>query len=373
MLINRAFIAAYILLSVFLTGQSSAGVINTLKLPPGFRINIFAEGLRGPRFMAFNPDGILHVTLTRADRVVALPDFDGNGTADKIITIASGLNNPHGIAFFKEHVYIAETVKVVRFRQNDSSLRFEDNETIVPELPTKGGGHYTRTVVFGPDGKMYVSVGASCNLCIESDKRRASVLRFNPDGSSPEIYAEGLRNSVGIVFHPKSGELYGTDNGRDWLGDDLPPDEINIIRRGRHYGWPYCYGQRIVDPEFDEEKFCRSTEPAVADIQAHSAPLGLAFYTGTSFPERYRGRLFVALHGSWNRSIPTGYKVISFPVKNGKISENHEDFITGWLRGNFKSGRPVDIVQDTNGNLFISDDYGGRIYRVTYEKRAAQP
>jgi glucose/arabinose dehydrogenase len=339
-----------------------------LKLPDGFSIGVFADGLDGPRLMAFGPSGVLHVTQTRKSSVLALPDADGDGVSDRKVTVASRLDNPHGIAFFKGHVYIAGTERIVRFTQEPGSLLFADKEVLVRDLPTEGGGHFTRTVVFGPDEKMYVSVGSSCNVCVEDDRRRAAVLRFDPDGSNPEVFAEGLRNSVGIVFHPDTGELFGTDNARDWLGDDLPPDEVNIIRQGKHYGWPFCYGRRVADPEFDRAGFCKRTEPPAMHIQAHSAPLGLRFYTGSAFPERYRGGLFVALHGSWNRSVPTGYKVITVPFKNGQPSAPYEDFITGWLKGKSKWGRPVDVVQGPGGDLFISDDYEGRIYRVYYAK-----
>jgi glucose/arabinose dehydrogenase len=344
--------------------------LGALNLPPGFTVNVFSEGLDGPRLMAFGPSGTLYVTLTREGRVAALVDGNGNGEAEKTVVAASGLDRPHGIAFYRGHVYIAETGRVLRFGHDKKTLKFRDMEVVVPRLPARGGGHFTRTVAFGPDGKLYVSVGSSCNACVEGEKERAAVLRFNPDGSGKEIFAEGLRNPVGLVFHPATGEIFGTENGRDWLGDDLPPDEINVIKKGGHYGWPYCYGDGIHDPEFDKEDFCARTEPPVAEIQAHSAPLGLVFSIKLKFPPRYRGGLFVALHGSWNRTVPTGYKIIHIPFKDGRPAGGQEDFVTGWLRADgTKWGRPVDVVFDGKGDMFISDDYAGAVYRVSYKNR----
>lgn len=368
---KAAFALVFLLFLACADTPGQAGVsgrLGALKLPPGFTVNVFAEGLDGPRFMAFGPSGTLYVTLTREGSVMAL--VDGDGEAEKAVVAASGLDRPHGIAFYRGHVYIAETGRVLRFGHDKKTLKFRDMEVVVPTLPTRGGGHFTRTVAFGPDGRMYVSVGSSCNACVEGERERAAVLRFNPDGSGKEIFAEGLRNSVGLVFHPARGELFGTENGRDRLGDDLPPDEINVIKKGGHYGWPYCYGDGIPDPQFDMEDFCERTEPPVAEIQAHSAPLGLVFSSGGKFPPRYRGGLFAALHGSWNRTVPTGYKIIYIPFEGGRPAGGEEDFVTGWLRPDgAKWGRPVDVVFDKKGDMFISDDHAGAVYRVSYKKR----
>lgn len=348
-------------------GGEENGPLEGLSLPPGFSISVYAEGLEGPRFMAFDPNGNLYVTLTKKGTVVALPDKNRDGRADKTVTAASGLSLPHGIAFYEGRAYVAETGRVSRFMQDPETLAFLDREVVVPVLPTRGGGHFTRTVAFGPDGKMYVSVGSSCNVCVEEKRERASVLRFNPDGSGKEIFAEGLRNSVGLAFHPESGELFATENGRDWLGDDLPPDEINALKKGGHYGWPYCYGHGVVDPKFNNKGFCPGTVPPVVEIQAHSAPLGLAFYSAEKFPARYRGGLFVALHGSWNRTLPTGYKIIYVPFSGAGPAGAYEDFVTGWLRGGSYWGRPAGIIETPGGDILISDDFAGTIYRVTYQ------
>lgn len=340
-----------------------------LQLPPGFRITVFAERLEMPRFMAVSPEGILFVSLPSSGQVVALPDKDGDGRADRIVTVASGLNAPHGLAFFKGSLYVAETGRILRLQDRDGDLRADKIEVIVPHLPP-GGNHWSRTIGFGPDGKLYVSIGSSCNVCIERDHRRATILRYNPDGTGEEIVAQGLRNAVGFTWHPETKMLWATNNGRDWLGDDLPPDYITIVQEGAHYGWPSCYahqGKAILDPEFGRPEVCQQMALPTFEIQAHSAPLGLTFYTGTLFPPEYQGDLFVAYHGSWNRSVPTGYKVVRIPMKEGKPGKP-EDFVTGWLRGGRAWGRPVDLVVGRDGALYLSDDGAGFIYRITYKR-----
>jgi len=328
----------------------------------GFEIQEYASGLGSPRFMALSPDKVLFVTVLGDGAVAALPDLDQDGKADKSIAFIKGLKRPHGIAFHDGYLYVGETNQISRFKYSGVDKEPGKKEVIVANLPTKG--HFTRTVSFGPNGKMYVSIGSSCNVCIEKDKRRASVMRFNPDGSGGKVYARGLRNSVGLAWHPLTDELWATDNGRDWLGDDLPPDEVNIIKEGEDYGWPYCYGDKVPDPDFNNPEKCKSTITPVVGIQAHSAPLGLTFYDGEMFPPQYKGDLFVAFHGSWNRSIPTGYKVVRIKMKDG-IPQGIEDFAYGWMTATKKFGRPVDVLVGIRGELYVSDDLGGVIYKIT--------
>jgi glucose/arabinose dehydrogenase len=335
-----------------------------IRLPPGFHLDTFASGLGSPRFMAVSPTGDLFVSVPSRGQVVALPDRAGRGRADRVVVYASGLNRPHGLAFFQEFLYVAETDAVVRFAYRPGELAGGKPEVVVRDIPG-GGGHWTRTIAFGPDGKMYVSVGSSCNVCEERDPRRAAILQFNPDGTGGRIFAQGIRNPVGITFQPQTGELWATNNGRDWLGDNLPPETILIVKDGAHFGWPYCYGSRIPDPDHGRPDFCKTTALPAVEIQAHSAPLGLAFYTGGMFPPEYRGDLFVGLHGSWNRSEPTGYKVIRIPLRDGKPG-TPQDFATGWLQGSHARGRPVDVVTGKDGALYVSDDRAGVIHRITY-------
>ena len=341
--------------------------LEEIKLPRGFKIEVFASGLSSPRFMAFSPDGVLFATIINDGEVIALPDKDNNGKADRTVTFVEGLSTPHGIDFHKGYLYIGETNQIVRFKYHGLDSEPGEKEIVVPNLPT--GGHATRTVRFGPDGRMYVSIGSSCNVCIEKDERRAAILQFSPEGSGGKIFASGLRNSVGITWSPETKEMWATDNGRDWLGNDLPPEEINIVKQGGNYGWPYCYGDGIPDPKYGNPEFCTQTIRPAFKMQAHSAPLGLTFYTGKLFPPEYRGDLFVAFHGSWNRTDPTGYKVVRIKIKEG-VPEQIEDFASGWLQGLRAWGRPVDVIVGPDGSLYVSDDRGGIVYRIAIDKEA---
>ncbi len=337
-----------------------------LKAPPGFKVSVFASGLDGPRFMAVGPDGFIYVTLPRAGKVVVLPDRDHDNAADDRVVFAEGLDSPHGIAFRGGDLIIAETGGLVLLRDTDGDLKADYKKVISRDIPS-GGGHWTRTVAIGPDNRLYVSVGSSCNVCLEKDRRRAAVLRFEPDGGKGAVYASGLRNSVGIAFHPLTGELWGVDNGRDWLGDDLPPEELNRITEGADFGWPFCYGERVPDPEYGTVERCAGTVPPMVEMQAHSAPLGLAFGHGLDFPAPYKDVLYIAFHGSWNRSRPTGYKLIGIPFADGRPSGEPFDFITGWLKWGGARGRPVAPLVGPDHALYLSDDKAGAVYRITAE------
>jgi glucose/arabinose dehydrogenase len=338
-----------------------------IHLPSGFAIDVFAKDLGHARFLAFDPRGTLLVSVPRSGRIVALPDRNGHGRADRVDPVVEGLDLPHGLAFFQGMLYVAETGRVVRFGYDPGTHRVTGPpQVVVPGLPPRGG-HWTRTIVFGPDGRFYVSVGSTCNDCEERDQRRAAVTRYRADGSEAQPFATGLRNAVGLAFRPGTDELWATVNGRDWLGDDRPSEYVTRLQEGGFYGWPYCHwvsGVLLVDPDLGSAERCRKVARPTFEYQAHSAPLGLAFYTGKQFPAEYRGNLFVALHGSWNRSVPTGYKVIRLRLDGG--APKAEDFATGWLVGSRAFARPVDLAVGPDGSLFVSDDTSGVVYRIRF-------
>jgi glucose/arabinose dehydrogenase len=348
--------------------------LSRLKAPPGFHITVFASDVDGARMMVFSPGGVLLVSESGEGRVAAFPDAKHTGKADKEVTVLKGLNEPHGLAFYEGKLYVAENDKVSRYDWDEANLR-ASNPVKLAGLPT-GGGHSTRTVIFH-GGKMYVSAGSSCNACIEKDSRRATVMEFNPDGSGQKIFAKGLRNAVGLAVNPKTDTVWATVNGRDWLGDDLPPETIyDLGKDGGDGGWPYCYGDRVPDSNFTRpgDDRCKSVLEPKVQMQAHSAPLGLAFYEASQFPAEYQDNIFVAFHGSWNRSVPTGYKVVRIKLDDkGQPAGGAQDFITGWLApGETKKGRwmgrPVGVAFGSDGSMYVSDDSAGVIYRVSYSK-----
>ena len=341
--------------------------LSTIRLPPGFRIEFFARDLGFPRFLALDPRGTLVASVPRAGRVIALPDDDRDGHADGGVPVVEGLDLPHGLAFLDGRLYVAETGRVVRFDYDPATRRVRGAPTVVvPDLPTRGS-HWTRTITIGPDRRLYVSVGSSCNSCEERDRHRATIHRYDVNGLGGSAFATGLRNAVGIAFRPGTSELWATVNGRDWLGDDRPAEYVTRVAENGFYGWPYCHwtvAGLLPDPDLGGGDHCKAVRRPDLLYQAHTAPLGLAFYTGSQFPPEYRGDLFVALHGSWNRSVPVGYKVIR--VRLGGATPVAEDFATGWLAGGRSWGRPVDLAVAPDGALFLSDDSLGAVYRITY-------
>jgi glucose/arabinose dehydrogenase len=337
----------------------------SIALPPGFGISVFVDGLDNPRMMTIGPDGHLYVAERGAGRILRLPDANLDGIVDQIDIVAEGLNAPSSLAFYRDgSLYVAETTRVLRLPPLSGQQEFGQPEVVIPDLPS--GGHNTRTVLFSPDySALFVSIGSSCNVCEEDDQRRAGIMIYNPDGSAGRVYAKGLRNAVGITFNPGTDKLWATNNGRDLLGDDLPPETIYLVEDGKDYGWPYCHSGRIIDPDLGSPTACQGIEEPMVEMQAHSAPLGLEFYSGDLFPKAYQGDLFVAFHGSWNRSSPVGYKIVRIPLDGDTIGPV-EDFATGWLVDGTNWGRPVDVLTGPDGSLFVSDDAGGRIYRIFY-------
>lgn len=338
-----------------------------LSLPDGFSISVFAKDLDGARVMRFDKNGNMWVSRTNQGVVSLLIIRDDKVTHQS--DSFRNLNKPHGLIFDPDEpllLYIAE---------EDSISKVYTYTEMGPEkiidLPAEGGGHFTRTLGIGHDKRLYVSIGSSCNVCKEKDSRRAAIYSVNTDGSDFKPYAAGLRNAVFFTWGPFDNKIWATEMGRDWLGDDLPPDEINIVEQGKDYGWPYCYGKNIHDKDFDKNVYkrdpCNNNVGSYIDIPAHSAPLGLVFILENSdWPEDYWYDLLVAYHGSWNKTTPTGYKIVRHKFdKNGNY-QGVEDFITGWLTEEGKAlGRPVDILIH-NSSIYVSDDKAGVIYQVKY-------
>jgi glucose/arabinose dehydrogenase len=338
-----------------------------LTVASGLQIKYFAH-VPGARVMAMGADGAVYVSETEANTVVRVWDTNGDNVADSVRTVVDGLNTPSGLAFHKGFLYIANTNGVVRV-QLDAHGVATGAPVSVNTLP--GGGHATRTIVFGADSAMYVSVGSSCNLCVESDSERAAVMRFNEDGSHGRVFSRGLRNAVGLAVNPSTKKLWVSQNERDNVTPDhqnLPPEEINILEDGKDYGWPYCYslhGAPVPNPEYNDTARCATTVTAALEMQAHSAPLGMTFLEkATRLPAEYRGDLLVAFHGSWDRDQPTGAKVVRVRISGG-LPTGVEDFVSGWqLPDGSRWGRPADVQVYKDGSVLISDDQSGALYRV---------
>ncbi|MFN2103331.1 MAG: PQQ-dependent sugar dehydrogenase [Candidatus Promineifilaceae bacterium] len=353
---------------VNLAGINASGETTPVQLPPGFQVEIFARDLNGPRFIAFSPDGVLYVADRGNKRIVALPDEDSDGQADSVRVFADDIESPHSLVFHENALFVGVPSGVIRLQDRDGDGISDEREILIDDYPTNG--HSTRTVIFLPDGRMAVSVGSSCNVCEEADPRRAAVVIYEgPQATGERIFASGLRNAVGLAIHPETGELWATNNGRDMMGDDLPPETIEIVREGEDYGWPRCHSGRIEDPDLGYPGSCEGVNGPLVEMQAHSAPLGLAFYMEDAFPSEYQDDLFIAFHGSWNRSVPTGYKIVRLPLDDGIPTGPVEDFATGWLdeETGQVSGRPVGLAVGPDGALYASDDAGGFIYRITYD------
>jgi glucose/arabinose dehydrogenase len=338
-----------------------------LRLPPGFRIALYATGVAGARSLALGAHGSVFVGTRTDGRVYALTDADGDGRAERVRVIASGLRMPNGVAFRDGALYVAEVSRVLRFDDIEARLDAPPAPVVVSAAFPADAHHGWKFIRFGPDGLLYVPVGAPCNVCLSTDERYASIMRMRPDGSGLEVFARGVRNTVGFDWRPGTGELWFTDNGRDNLGDDLPPDELNRAPRpGLHFGFPFVHGRGIVDPEFGtrRERPAGITEP-VQPLGAHVASLGMRFYRGRMFPPEYRGQVLIAEHGSWNRSSRVGYRV-SLVRLDGDRATAYEPFVDGWLAGGQVSGRPVDLMELDDGSLLVSDDQAGVVYRITY-------
>ncbi|PYN46892.1 MAG: sorbosone dehydrogenase [Candidatus Rokuibacteriota bacterium] len=345
---------------------SAAAELSAITLPSGFRIAVYAGDVPGARQMAVGPAGVVFVGSRSEGKVYALVDRDGDNRVDQVLVVASGLNSPSGIAFRDGALYVGAVNRILRFRDVARDLARPPKAEVASDAYPSDAHHGWKFIAFGPDGKLYVPVGAPCNVCAPPGPLHATITRLDLAGGRPEVVARGVRNSVGFDFDPATGDLWFTDNGRDWLGDDQPPDELNHLTKvGEHFGFPFCHGNGIRDPEHNAGRSCGEFTAPARELGPHVAAIGMRFYTGRMFPEKYRGGIFIAEHGSWNRSTPIGYRVSFVKIENGRAT-SYESFASGWLTGSTASGRPADVLVMPDGALLVSDDKAGRIYRITY-------
>jgi len=381
--------------AMYLKNQQISEKIESLTLPPNFKLTIFAgldhKSLSGARLMTIDPDGHLYLSLTKQNKVVMLPDENHDGVADSVVIVAENLNAPHGLAFVNNQLYIANQDSVVRLEQKEGQWPANGVTPIIENLAT--GGHTLKSLKLGPDGYFYLNVGSSCNVCIEEDSTRATLLRYTVDGKpagsletlgyhAPNaIWAKGLRNSQGFTWHPMTKEMFATNEGADnrsdsqngKVNDEIPPEHLNKIEAGKHYGWPHCWGrlangQQFSDPNFvASADFCNTTQAPAIIFQSHSTPIGITFLNKANVPKIYQKDAIVALHGSWNRTQLSGYQLVrvTFNEVNQPIAV--EDFATGWLKNNQAWGRPVDVTVGNDGAIYVSDDKMGVIYRIAYQ------
>jgi glucose/arabinose dehydrogenase len=356
--------------------------LNLIKMPPGFAIEVYATGVPVARSLALGTKGTVFVGTRNSNSggmVYAVVDSNGDAKADQVYTVAKGLNEPNGVAFRNGSLFVAEIHRVVRFDEIESKLAAPPQPVVVNDTLPKDTHHGQKFIAFAPDGLLYVPVGAPCNVCERDDPRYSTIMRMKPDGSGLEVFASGVRNSVGFDWHPQTRELWFTDNGRDNMGDDLPGDELNTApKAGLHFGFPYCHQGDTADPEFGAKRRCAEFQAPARRLDAHVAAIGMRFYTGSMFPAEYRNQIIMAEHGSWNRSIPQGYR-LSLVKLDGNRVVSYTRFAEGWLRGLKPApaggamigdvwGRPADVLVMPDGALLVSDDRAGVIYRIMYKQ-----
>ena len=342
--------------------------ISRLEVPEGFSVSVYTAEAPGARSMTFSPSGVLFVgTRDNPGKIYAVVDADGDGRAERVRVVDEGLDMPNGVAFRDGALFVAEVSRILRYDGIEERLEEPPEPVVVTAAYPSDRHHGWKFIAFGPDGWLYVPVGAPCNVCDEGGVY-ASITRMRPDGADRQIHARGIRNTVGFDWHPDTGVLWFTDNGRDWLGDDAPPDELNRApEAGSHFGFPHCHAGDLADPEFGRGRPCSGFTPPAQKLAPHVAALGMRFYDGEMFPDGYRGQVFIAEHGSWNRSSKIGYRVMLVRL-DGERAVSYEPFATGWLQRENAWGRPVDVEVAPDGALLVSDDRAGAIYRIAYSR-----
>jgi glucose/arabinose dehydrogenase len=366
---------------VAVSGRQTGSPLDRLTVPAGFQLGVFAENVENARQMVLGPKGTVFVGSRTAGKVHAVVDANGDHKADRVVVIAKGLDQPNGLAMRNGALYVATASRLLRFDDIEAHLDAAPAPvTVRADLPNPRTGHTWKFIAFGPDDMLYMSIGAPCNVCA-SPPQVSAIVRMKPDGSSMETFAEGVRNSVGFDWHPATRALWFTDNGRDMLGEDVPNDELNVAATpGLHFGFPFCHQGDVADPEFGKQRACSATVPPVQKLGPHVAAVGMAFYTGTMFPAKYKNAAIIALHGSWNRATPSGYKVMAAHTDGARVT-GYEPLVDGflpgitsgsapggWGAGKAAIGRPADVLQMPDGSVLVSDDAGNRLIRVSYGK-----
>lgn len=368
----KSLMALMVLLLSTSAGLAAGGraqiPLEQVKLPAGFNIDLYASNVPNARSMALSPEGTLFVGTRKAGKVYAVLDRNGDFRADAVVTLAKELRMPNGVAFKNGALYVAEVSRVLRYDNIEQQLDSPPEPVIVNNRFPADKHHGWKYIAIGPDGMLYVPVGAPCNICKKEDPRYATIMRLQLDGSGLEIFTRGVRNTVGFDWHPLTKELWFTNNGRDWMGDELPPDTLNhASQKDLHFGFPYCHAGDIPDPRYGNMRDCDEFSRPALKLGPHVAPLGMKFYRGSMFPSAYRHQIFIAEHGSWNRSVPIGYR-ITLAVFGKNRPPRYETFAEGWLQNGKAWGRPVDIIEMQDGSLLVSDDRAGVIYRISYSK-----
>jgi glucose/arabinose dehydrogenase len=385
MTLSKSLLIAPLLFGVLAPDFTPSGCLlaqqpNNWVVPAGFHVEVFADSVENAREMALGPQGTVFVGSMRAGKVYALVDRNGDHKADRVVVIASGLSMPNGVAMRNGALYVATPSKILRYDDIERHLDSPPTPVVVRDsLPNPDTGHLWKFIAFGPDDHLYMSVGSPCNVCLVPPMV-ATILRMKPDGSNLEMFAEGVRNTVGFDWHPVTHELWFTDNGRDMLGDDVPNDELNVAwKQGLHFGFPFCHQGDVPDPQFGGQRACSTTEPPVQKLGAHVAAIGMTFYTGDMFPASYKNSVIIAQHGSWNRSKPSGYRVMVAHTDGRRVTSyetlldgflpgSRDSLPGGWEAGRIARGRPADVLPLPDGSILISDDTGNRILRITYSR-----
>jgi len=349
---------------VCIASEATEAVLANVRLPAGFDLEVYTDAVPNARSMALGAEGTLFVGTRTAGKVYAVSRAPANGGVTQVRVIAERLNMPNGVAFRAGSLYVAEVNRILRYDAIEQDLDAPPAPVVVRDDFPRDRHHGWKYIAFGPDDRLYVSIGAPCNVCDQDGY--AVITRMNPDGSDREVFARGVRNTVGFTWHPQTRELWFTDNGRDWMGDDRPPCELNRAPQpGLHFGFPFCHGRDIADPEFGDRGGCAKSVPPAQELGAHVVPLGVKFHSGSGLPEVYRNRVFIAEHGSWNRSEKSGYRITTVTLDGNRVAA-YEPFATGFHTGDEVHGRPVDLLELNDGSLLVSDDHAGAIYRILY-------